>query len=147
MMAGGSLAVRWGLRSLLAGLFVYAGAVKMRDAHAFAESVASFRLLPGALITPVALTVPPLEILAALLSLTVGRWQRAAAFCLVVLLLIFTGVLVSALARGLTVDCGCFGPDRLNILSPTKNLWFALARDGVLVGVAAFLYTDGRRAR
>ena len=127
---------------LLSGLFAYAGAVKMRDAGAFAESVASFRLLPDVLIAPVALGLPPLEVLAALSALAGGRWGRAGAFALMILLLVFTAAVASALARGLPVDCGCFGPDRLDVLSPPKNLWFGLARDVALVAAAGFLYAD-----
>ena len=136
--------VRWCLRLLLSGLFMYAGAVKMRDARAFVESVASFRLIPDLFAVPVALTLPPLEILAGLLALSAGRWRRVGALCLVSLLAIFTVALASALVRGLQVDCGCFGPDRLDLLSPTKNLWSALIRDAVLGAVAGFLYVDSR---
>ena len=137
--------VRWALRLALSGLFVYAGAVKMRDARAFAESVASFRLLPDALITPTALTLPPLEIFSALLALTRGRWRRLGAFAIGVLLMVFMATLASALARGLTVDCGCFGPDRLDVLSPTRNLWLALSRDAVLAAVAWWLYSEAKK--
>ncbi len=139
--------VRWVLRSLLSGLFIYAGAVKMRDAGAFADSVASFRLLPSVLVTPTTLTLPPLEVLAALLALTAGRWRRTGAFCLAVLLAVFVAALASALVRRLTVDCGCFGPDRLDMLTPTKNLWFALGRDAVLGVMAWWLYVESRSSR
>lgn len=134
--------IRWTLRLLLSGVFAYAGALKMRDASAFAESIASFRLLPDILVTPVALTLPPLEITAAMLALGADRWRRAGAFCLLVLLLIFTAVLSTALARGLQVDCGCFGPDRLDFLNPMRNLWLALGRDVALAVVAWFLYVS-----
>lgn len=150
MNAGRALAVgkaaRWALRLLLSGLFLYAGTVKMRDSSAFAESVASFHLLPDVLVAPVVLGLPPLEIIAALLTLVGGRWRRVGAFALTVLLLVFTAAVASALVRGLQVDCGCFGPDRLDVLSPTKNLWFALGRDAVLVAIAGFLYADSMSA-
>ena len=136
--------VRWGLRLLLSGLFVYAGAAKIRDAAAFAESVASFRLLPDLFVMPVALTLPPLEILAGMFALAAGHWRRVGALGLLILLMTFTAALISALARGLQVDCGCFGPDHLDLLSPTKNLWFALFRDVVLGAVARLLYADSR---
>lgn len=134
----------WAGRLVLSGVFIYAGAMKMHDPHGFAENVASFHLLSEGLVTPVTLTLPPLEILAALLALSAGLWRRAGAFCLLALLIVFTAALASALARGLQVDCGCFGADRLDILSPTKNLWFALSRDVALLGLAWFLYTDSQ---
>ena len=135
----------WILRLALSAIFLYAGVAKMRGAQGFAESVASFRLLPGALITPTALTLPPLEILGAALALSGGRLRRIGAFCLFALLIAFMTALLSALTRGLQVDCGCFGTDHFDILSPTKNIWVALGRDMVLGAVAWVLYADARR--
>ena len=63
-----ALAGLWVLRLGLSGVFVYAGALKIRDPQSFAESVASFRLLPVSLINPAALTLPVLEVLAGLVA-------------------------------------------------------------------------------
>lgn len=145
MKTGGTnvgAAVRGVLRILLSGLFTYAGISKMYDVRAFADSVASFHLLPDVLLPVAALTLPPLEIAAALLVLSVGRWRQAGVFCLLALLAIFTVALASALARGLPVDCGCFGTSHFDPLSPTKNLWLALGRDLVLGVAAGWLYAD-----
>ena len=136
---------RWILRLALAGVFLYAGVAKMRDARAFAESLTSFKMLPEALITPVALALPPTEIFAAVLSVFRGKSRRLGAFCLLAMLAIFSAALASALVRGLQVNCGCFGADRFDVLSPTKNLWVALGRDAILGVVAGVLYADARR--
>lgn len=141
---GGQTAL-WLLRATISGIFIYAGAVKMRDPHAFAESVASFRLLPQILISPAALTLPPLEILAGIAALAGRNLRRAGAFCLLALLIVFLAALASAQARGLTVDCGCFGADKFDVLSPSKNLWIAQARDVALAVAAWVLYADSRR--
>ncbi len=135
----------WVLRLGLSGIFIYAGAAKMRDAQSFAESIASFQILPGQTITPAALTLPPMEILAAAMALADGTLRRAGAFSLFLMLTVFVVALASALARGLHVDCGCLGGDRLDLLSPTKNLWVVLGRDLALGTVAWLLYADARQ--
>ena len=142
-LAASRIAV-WMLRLLLSGVFIYAGAAKICDPHAFSESIDSFRLLPTVLINLAAFTLPPLEILAGLLALLGGRLRRAGAFCLLAMLAIFLGALAQAQARGLSVDCGCFGADKFDVLSPTKNLWIAMARDVALGTAAWFLYVAAR---
>ena len=134
--------VRLVLRVLLGGVLVYAGVLKMGSPQLFADSIASFRLLPGFLINPVALGLPVLEILIGLTLLS-GRWQRPGAFCALVLCLGFLFALGSAAARGLTVNCGCFGNDPL---SGNSHLPTAIARDLALLGAAAFLYVAAWRA-
>ncbi len=142
----GGQTLLWLLRAAVSGIFIYAGVVKMRDPQAFAESIASFRLLPRILINPAALTLPPLEVLAGIAALAGRNLRRAGAFCLLTLLLVFLAALVSAQARGLSVDCGCFGTDKFDVLSPTKNLWIAQARDMALALAAYVLYADARRS-
>ena len=143
----GKAAVRaglWLLRLVLSGVFIYAGALKLRDPHAFSESIASFRLLPPRLINPAALTLPPLEILAAVIALGSGWWRRVGTFSILVMLGVFMLALTTALARGLNVDCGCFGADGFDVLAPSKNLWGAMLRDLALGTSAWVLYVAAR---
>ena len=130
----------WTLRLGLSGVFIYAGALKVLDTRSFAESVASFQLLPAPLIDPVALTLPMLEILAGVAALGGGRWRRVGAFGLLAMLAAFVLALTTARVRGLNVDCGCFGASALDALAPTKNHWPAILRDVVLGAVAWVLY-------
>ena len=139
--------VLWLLRLALSGLFIYAGVLKIRDPHLFAESIAAFRLLPPALVSPAALTLPTLEILAGTLALGSGWPRRIGAFSLLVMLAVFLVALVSAQARGLNIDCGCFGAHKIDPLASTKNLWVAIARDAVLGAVAGVVYLATRTGR
>ena len=134
----------WLLRLALSGVFIYAGALKLRDPHSFSESVASFRLLPPMLVNPVALTLPMLELFAAVMALGAGRWRRLGAFSLLALLVVFLLALATALARGINVDCGCFGADNFDVLAPSKNLWGAIGRDLALGASAWVLYAVAR---
>src|SRR5436190_13970158 len=86
------------LRLGLGGLFVYAGALKVANPLAFADSVATFRLLPEALINPFALALPVYEMLLGTL-LVLNRAVGVAAMGLLMLCSIFFAALGSAIAR------------------------------------------------
>lgn len=91
-----------------AGVFAYAGIAKIGDPAAGVRAVRAYRILPEALVHPVAYGLPAFEIvLAALLLLGVAtRFVGAVA---VSLLVVFIGGVASAGLRGLRIDCGCFG--------------------------------------
>jgi uncharacterized membrane protein YphA (DoxX/SURF4 family) len=89
-------------------VFLVAGALKMPDPAAAVRAVRAYRLLPEALVEPVAYGLPVLEI-AAGLALVLGVFVRTAAIAAAVLLVVFLVGIGSAWARGLQIDCGCFG--------------------------------------
>ncbi len=120
-------------RLLLGGVFVWAGAAKALDVPAFAGQVAAYQLLPYAWNYTVAATLPYVELLAGALLLANLR-VRPAALLLILLNALFIVVLASVVARGLDIDCGCFGPD-----AGTTPLQ-ALGRDIVLVALAVAVY-------
>ncbi|MDH3999092.1 MAG: DoxX family membrane protein [Desulfuromonadales bacterium] len=96
-------------RLALALVFVYAGAVKMNDVVAFAGHVAAYQILPYALNYLVAATLPYIEFLAGMLLLLNAR-VRPALLTIAAMNLVFMLALLSVLARGLDIDCGCFDP-------------------------------------
>ncbi len=96
-------------RLVFSGVFFWAGWGKLRDPLAFSDSVAAFRVLPHpVLVSLVAVCVPVLEWLVAVL-LWVPRWHRAARWVMTGLFAAFTVALGVAQAKGLVIDCGCFG--------------------------------------
>jgi uncharacterized membrane protein YphA (DoxX/SURF4 family) len=95
-------------RALLGGVFLVAGALKLPDPAAAERAVRAYRLLPEALVGPVAFGLPVLEI-AVGLALLAGVFVRTAALGSAVLLAVFVAAVASAWARGLQIDCGCFG--------------------------------------
>ena len=126
------------LRYVIGAVFVYAGALKLRAPRDFADAIATFRLLPNPLIIPLALGLPIFELaLGTLLLLGVRR--RATLLGILTMTAIFALALISALARGLPVDCGCFG----NIHSPSQP-WISLTRDLILAAVTCILYRKAR---
>ena len=95
-------------RLLLGGVFLVAGVLKMPDPAAAVRAVRAYRLLSEALVGPVAFGLPVVEI-AVGLALLLGVFVRTAAIAAAVLLVAFLVGVGSAWARGLQIDCGCFG--------------------------------------
>lgn len=94
-------------RLLLGGLFCYAGVGKAMDVTAFAGQVANYQLLPYAWNFLLAATLPYVEMLAGVLLLLNTR-VRPAILVLGGLTALFMVVLLTVMARGLDIDCGCF---------------------------------------
>jgi putative oxidoreductase len=137
-------AARWTFhcsRLLLGGLFLYAGLVKARDAAAFAGEVANYKVLPYAWNFVVAAVLPYVETLAGFLLL-VNRKVRPAALVLGGLIAVFIAALVSVLARGMDIDCGCFRPGGSH-----TGPWTALLRDIGLLLLAIICYRLRGRTR
>ena len=120
-------------RLLLGAVFVWAGAVKALGVPAFAGQVAAYQWLPYAWNYAVAATLPYVELLAGTLLLVNIR-SKPAALLLLLLNTLFIAVLASVVARGLSIDCGCFGPD-----AGTTPLQ-ALGRDALLLALAVAVY-------
>ncbi len=118
------------LRVAIGLVFVVAGIAKIGHAAEFAAQIAGFRLLPQAVIAPMALALPFLEVLLGG-YLVIGLFTRAAAWTAVLLFAVFDGAIASAVVRGMTVSCGCFGPN-----DKTVTTWTEVARDAVLVVIA-----------
>lgn len=123
------------IRLVVGGLFIYAGSLKMLDPVAFADSIATYELVPLSLINLVAILLPPLEIVAGLM-LIVGYHLRLAAFTLGVLCLVFLVALGQGVARGLEIDCGCFGAG-----APSEYAaWWAIGRDLLFILGIGWVY-------
>ncbi len=103
-----SVGVAWIVRLTVAGVFLWAGGQKARHPQLFALDLEAYRLLPTGLIVPIAYYVPWLEIMTAL-ALFVPALRRAAIVMAMAMLVIFTLMLTVAWARGLQINCGCFG--------------------------------------
>ena len=119
----------------VAAVFIYAGIDKIRDPLQFADSIAAFAILPAVLINLLAMGLPPFEIVCGLLL--IGPWtRRVGSLAVAVILVVFMIALSSALLRGLTLDCGCFG-----VGAPSRpRMWLELALDAALLSGALFVY-------
>jgi uncharacterized membrane protein YphA (DoxX/SURF4 family) len=89
-------------------LLAVAALAKLGDVKAFALQVHNFRILPVALENLVAITLPWIELVAAL-ALMLGVRARSGGYVATALMAVFTVAVVAAVARGLDFECGCFG--------------------------------------
>lgn len=123
-------AVVIGARFVLATLFALAAVPKLLDPTSFARDVENYHLLPPELVALVAVLLPPVELVLAL-ALVTGVHARGAAILTGGLLLAFAGGMAQAIARGIDLDCGCFG----SALAMEVSGW-TIARNLVLFGLA-----------
>src|ERR1700712_4820259 len=96
------------LRLGLAAVFLVSGTLKALDPDTTYVAVRAYDVLPKARVTVVAGVLPWLEIVLGLLLLA-GVATRQVAVVSAALLLVFVAGVTQAWARGLSIDCGCFG--------------------------------------
>jgi len=87
--------------------FVAASLPKLVDPPSFAHMIYNYRIVPGALVNLMALTMPWIELLSGL-ALILGIWKDAARTIIAALLLVFIVAISVNLARNNAIDCGCF---------------------------------------
>lgn len=131
-------------RLLVGGVMLVAGLLKVTKPEVSARAVQAYQLLPFDLATYVGYGLPVLEIVLGVL-LVLGLFTRTAAAVSAVLLVVFIIGIASAWARGLTIDCGCFGEGGTIDPSQTRYLEEIL-RDVGLVLCAAWLVIRPRTA-
>lgn len=101
---GISTAARLGL----AALWLVSGALKFADPGETHIAVQAYEVLPQGLVGIVATALPLLEIILGLF-LVAGLATRVTAIGSTLVLLLFLAAVTQAWARGLAIDCGCFG--------------------------------------
>ncbi len=116
----------------LAVVWAWAGLAKISDPAVAAQAVRAYRILPESLVKPVGYGLPFLEVALAVLLL-IGLGVRIAAVISVLLLLTFIAGITSAWARGISIDCGCFGGGGAVDASQTQYLQEILRDTGFLL--------------
>ena len=87
-----------------------------------------------------ALGLPPFEVVFGGLLL-IGVWRRTAAVGMLGLCGVFALALVSALLRGLSVDCGCLGG---HVAPSSTQGCLSLVRDAALGAGSLIIYLKAR---
>ena len=96
-----------GIRLAVGAIFISAAYSKLRYPLFFAFSLTEYGILPDSLVTLVTVILPWLELLIGS-ALLLGVAVRAGAIIGIVLSSVFALAMLSALARGLEVNCGCY---------------------------------------
>jgi uncharacterized membrane protein YphA (DoxX/SURF4 family) len=92
----------------LAAVWFVSGGIKASDLNQTYIAVHAYDVLPSGVVSVVASAVPFIELALGLLLL-LGLGTRLVAALSVVVLLAFVAAIAQAWARGLAIDCGCFG--------------------------------------
>ncbi len=120
-------------RVLLGAVLIFAGASKVGHAADLASAIAGFRLLPEALIPPLALGLPYFELMLGA-YLIAGLFTRTTAIVASVQFVVYAAAIAWAVVRHIPANCGCFGPHD----AATAD-WPHVAFDLGLAAIAAFI--------
>ena len=125
-------------RLTLGGVLTVAGYLKFDELDKSQMAVRAYEMLPVPLANFIGIVLPFAEIVMGLL-LIVGAGTRLMGLLSALLMLTFVIGISQAWARGLSIDCGCFGgggqvaPGEANYLTP-------LLRDAGLAALGIYLY-------
>ncbi len=129
-------------RLVLAGVLAAAGILKLAVPPVEqVRAVRAYQLLPYGVDAVIGYTLPFVEILLAV-ALLLGFGTRVAAVVSAVLMLAFVAGIGSVWARGISIDCGCFGGGGPVAPGETRYLQEIL-RDAGLVLAAGWLAVFG----
>jgi uncharacterized membrane protein YphA (DoxX/SURF4 family) len=130
-------------RLLLGGVLLVAGGLKLNKPIDSANAVAAYKILPAKFAHLVGYALPWLEVAIALL-LIIGIMVRQAAIIGGLIMIVFTAAIASVWARGLLIDCGCFGGggqvDPSLAAQVHRTYFIEILRDLGLALTALYLY-------
>ena len=128
-------------RLILGGVLLVAGALKFTDPYSSATSVRAYQILPVDLANFLGFVLPFAEVVIGIF-LIVGIWVRLNAIAGGALMVMFIIAIGQAWARGISLDCGCFGKGGLldSDELPVWNYTLEIARDIVLAAFAVYIY-------
>ncbi|WP_134764976.1 MauE/DoxX family redox-associated membrane protein [Nocardioides sp. 1609] len=130
-------------RLVVGGVWLYAGLAKLTDPLGSVTAVQAYELLPRALEEPVGYALPAVEVVIGL-ALVLGLMTRGAAVISAVLFVGFIIGIASVWARGMEIDCGCFGGGGYDPDASSKYP-YEIARDVALLAASGFLVWAGSR--
>ena len=126
-------------RFAMAGIFLYAGLPKMFNPQVFLMESRGYQILPDIALPLFSVFLPALEVVVAI-ALLVGVWPRASASLLMGLMVVFVIAIISAMVRGLDIECGCF------ITGETSKVDMGLLlRDLVMMALLLPIFAPTRR--
>ena len=119
------------VRILFGALFLYTSVWHAIHAGKLLQSIKDYQIISGPLVPWSGLVFIALEAGIAI-TLIFGYFVRQAAITAAALLAVFTAAMISAIARGLDIACGCG-------LGDTTVSWFDVVRDVVLIAIALWI--------
>ncbi|MFL6158357.1 MAG: MauE/DoxX family redox-associated membrane protein [Marmoricola sp.] len=132
--------LRWtGLvaRLLVGGVWVYAGLLKLPHPESSVSAVRGYQLIPTRYVDTVGHVLPMLEVVVGV-CLIAGLLTRVAGGVSALMQLAFVIGIASVWARGIEINCGCFGDGGANPNASSSYPW-EIARDVGLMALSVFL--------
>lgn len=120
-------------RIIVGGLLLWTGYLKISHPWSFYEQIQAYQLLPDRMSMLLAFFIPVWELVLGM-CLILRIWLRESAGAAFILFAVFTIAIMSALLRGLSVECGCFGFD-----GPMAS-WLSVLRNVALMGMLAYVF-------
>ncbi len=121
------------LRAYVGGVFIYASMYKINYPGEFAETIASYQLVPFWVVNLMALVMPWAELVSGIL-MVLGVRTKSAAAAIGGMLVMFSLVILITLLRGIPIGCGCF----TSVEEPLG--WGTLGRDLVWLMMTLHVY-------
>ncbi|GGF57793.1 hypothetical protein GCM10011519_34610 [Marmoricola endophyticus] len=135
-----AIGARWfGLlaRLVVGVVWIVAGAIKLPDPDSSVTAVRAYQLLPLSLTSPVGHALPILEVVVGLL-LVLGLLTRPVGLLSALMQLAFIIGIASVWARGISINCGCFGDGGADPDAASSYPW-EIARDVGLLLLSLWL--------
>ena len=126
-------------RLITGGVWIVAGALKLPDPASSIRAVRAYELLPESVVPTVGYALPVVEVVLGV-CLVLGLLTRAMGVLSSLLFVAFIVGISAAWARGLSIDCGCFGGGG-EIADATSEYPWEIARDVGLLLLSAWLVT------
>ena len=126
------------LRTIVAFVFIYAAILKIAEPGDFSQAIANYKLLPDISINVLGIILPWIEIIAGILLLF-GVAVKENSIIISGMLIVFIIAIGISLARGLNIDCGCFGTangDQIGLIKLLQNIGL------LVIGIILIIYNS-----
>ena len=117
-------------RLILGAVFIYASLDKIMNPDDFAKAIGNYHVLPLGLENLLALVLPWIEMLTGL-CLIIGVMVDGATILIILMNIVFIFAISQALARGISIECGCFsvsseGGDSIGLQTILRDIGYLL---------------------
>ncbi len=126
--------VQFVVRFALGFLFIAVSVGKVAAPGSFANEIGNYLLFPEFSLNIIALTMAWLELLIGFLLIS-GIRVKANAFLVSVLMVVFNVLVLTAMVRGLDINCGCYSN-----IGAQKVGWTKILENTATFLLSAFLY-------
>ena len=137
------------VRLLLGFLFIYSGVIKIDDSGYFVKSLDNYKLLPPEFVNFSALLIPAIELIIGAFLL-LGIFVKETALVADIMMIVFIAAIITAIARGLDIECGCFGTSdgtRVGLIKIIENIFILTGCALLSVFGSQFLSITDRRGK